>query len=533
MKKHTLFATQAALALGLLAGALALATSPALAQKYGGILKTVHRTIPGTLSMHEMPTIPWSLSSFSNSLVYFDPQKVVESLETVIPELAQSWQWNDAYTQLTLRLSRGVRWHDGRPFTASDAKHTFDVVRGVSSQRLKFNPRKGWYGNVKEITINGDYEITFHLRQPQPALVLLLASGYSAVIPAHIAVGKLRTEAVGTGPFKMHEYIRDQVIRVRKNPDYFVTGRPYLDGIDFVIITNRNTEVAALQGGQVELNQPTETDQKMYETLRKTTPEMVFNKVYMTAHANVVMNNKRPPFDNPKLRQAINMALDRYAYAKSVQPGSLPGGFMLARPYGSWGLEPGELKAAVPGFRDPAVDKEEARKLMRELGYDENRRFKLKVTSRTPSFAVDGATWFLGEVKQIYIDAELEIVEDGAFYPRLSRRDYAIAWNGTGTAVDDPDVVYPESFSCNSLRNYTNYCDPEAEAMFARQSATIDQQERLKLVHQIERKLIDEVARISVASRVDYNARRNYVKGFVGHNSGYNTARFQDVWLDK
>ncbi|MBI4082030.1 MAG: ABC transporter substrate-binding protein [Candidatus Lambdaproteobacteria bacterium] len=535
MRKHGLFATQAALALGLLAGALALATSPVLAQKYGGILKSVQRGNPASLSIHEAATlnIQWPASSIYNNLVYFDPLTIKESLETVIPELAQRWQWNGDYTRLTFKLHQGVKWHDGKPFTAKDAKHTFDLVRGVAAQKLKLNPRKAWYSNVNEITTSGDDEVTFHLKRPQPALVLLLASGYSPVYPAHVSPEKLRIDAIGTGPFKMKEYVRDQAIRVRKNPDYFVEGRPYLDGIDYVVITSRGTQIAALQSGQVEITQPTETDQKMYDTLRKSTPGMEFNKVYLSNTVNVVMNNKRPPFDNPKLRQAINMALDRYAYAKAVQPGYLPGAYMLARPHGSWGLAADELKASVPGFRDPVKDKEEARKLMRELGYDENKRFKMKITTRTPANYVDGATWILGEVKQIFIDAELEIVEDGAWYPRLYRRDYQIAWNGTGYAVDDPDAVYGENFSCDSLRNYTNYCDPEAERLFAQQSSTIDQKERFKLVQQIEHKLINDVARIPVANRVDYNARRNYVKNFVGHNAVYSVARFQDAWLDK
>ncbi|MBI4082027.1 MAG: ABC transporter substrate-binding protein [Candidatus Lambdaproteobacteria bacterium] len=523
----------ARLGLALMAFSL-LAAGGAQAQKYGGIMKAMQQANPATLSMHETATIntSWAVSPVYNNLLYYDPLKPVESLETVIPELAREWNWNGDYTQFTLKLREGVRWHDGKPFTSADVKHTFDLVRGVSSQRFKTNPRKGWYGNVKDVKTNGDFEVVFSLKKPQPALLQLLAAGYSVVIPAHVPVEKLRTDTLGTGPFKLAEYKRDQAFRVRKNPDYFIKGRPYLDGIDFLIITNRATRMAALQTGQVEINQPVETDQKTYDILRQTTPEMEYNKMYLANNVNVVMNNKRPPFTNSKLRQAINMSLNRGAFVKAVLPGYLPGAFMLPRPYGTWGIDVNELKA-VPGFRDPAVDKEEARKLMRELGYNENNRLKLKVTTRTLSVYVDGATWFLGEVKQIYIDAELEIVEDGAWYPRQYRRDYDIAWNGTGYAVDDPDVVYPENFACDSLRNYTNYCDPEAERLFAQQSATIDQKERLKLVQQIEHKLIDDVARISLAMRVSYYARRNYVKDFLGHNTIYSISRFQDVWLDK
>ncbi|MBI4082032.1 MAG: ABC transporter substrate-binding protein [Candidatus Lambdaproteobacteria bacterium] len=505
------------------------------AQKYGGILKSVQRGNPGLLSIHEAATtnVVWPVSPLYNNLVYYDPLKVVESVDSVIPELAKSWKWNEDYTRLSFQLNEGVKWHDGQPFTAKDAKHTFDIVRGASTLRLKLNPRKLWYANVKEITSSGDQEISFHLKRPQPSLLLMLAAGYSPVYPAHVPLDKLRIETMGTGPFKMQEYVRDQAIRVRKNPDYFVRGRPYLDGIDFIIIASRGTQVAALQSGQVEITPATESDQKMYDTLTKSTPEMQYNKVYLTNNINVVINAKRKPFDNPKLRQAINVAVDRYAYAKSAEPGYLPSAFMLPRPHGSWGLDADELKATVPGFRDPAVDKEEARKLMRELGYDENNRLKIKVTTRTLAAYIAGATWFLGEMKQIFIDAELEIVEDGAWFPRQFRRDYGIAWNGTGYSVDDPDIAYTENFTCHSLRNYTDYCHADFDALVARQSAMIDVQERLRLVQQMERRLMQDVARISIAMRVSYYARRNYVKNFVGHNSIYSNARMQDVWLDK
>ncbi|MBI4082028.1 MAG: ABC transporter substrate-binding protein [Candidatus Lambdaproteobacteria bacterium] len=532
---HTNTCTRIAAAVAVVLTTSLVAAGGAVAQKYGGILRALLQSNPATLSMHETATIntSWAVSPIYNNLIFFDPLKPVESLETVIPELAETWRWNSDYTQLTFKLREGVRWHDGKPFSSADVKHTLDTVRGVSAQRFKTNPRKGWYGNVQEVKTNGDLEVVISLKKPQPALVLLLAAGYSVMIPAHVPVEKLRTDAIGTGPFTLAEYKRDQAIRVRKNPNYFFKARPYLDGIDFQIITSRATQTAALQTGQVEINQPVWTDHKAYLILSKTTPELEYNKIYISNNVNVVMNNKRPPFNNPKLRQAINMALDRYAFVKAVLPGYLPGAFMLPRPHGSWGIDGNELKEAVPGFRDPARDKEEARKLMRELGYNENNLFKLKITSRTVGLYVDGATWFLGEVKQIYVDAELEIVEDGAWYPRLYRRDYDIAWNGTGYGVDEPDVVYPENFACDSLRNYTSYCDPEAERLFAQQSATIDQKERLKLVQKIERKLVDDVARISLAMRVDYNARRNYVKNYMGHNAVYSTARFQDVWLDK
>jgi len=526
-------ACRPAVALGL-ALLLSVVAGPVSAQKHGGILKSQQRSNPPSLSTHESSTFNtnWPMSPVYNNVVFFDPFKPVEALETVIPELAESWNWDATHTRLTFKVRQGVKWHDGKPFTANDIKHTFDVVRGVGKDKPKLNPRRLWYKNVKEITTNGDREVTFVLERPQPALLMLLASGYSPVYPAHVSMADLRLKAVGTGPFTLTEYVRDRVIKVRKNPGYWRKDRPYLDGIDFIVISKKSTALSALQAGQIDVLMPTETDQKVYMRL-KDVPGLEFIRLPLAGHhVHVIVNNRKPPFNEPKLRRAVSMAMDREAYTRAIQPGYQAGGFLMGPPDGEWGLSLAELKE-VPGYRDAEVDKEDARKLMRELGYGDNKRLQVKITTRTPANYVDAATWLLGELRQIYIDAELEVVDDGQWYPRQARRDYTISLSAMGYGVDDPDVVYFEGFTCGSQRNYTDYCDPVAEKMFAEQSATVDPAARKALVKKIERKLIDDVAKASLAFRVDYHARWNFVKNLVPHNTGYSWARMENVWLDK
>ena len=95
--------------------------------------------------------------------------------------------WSEDSSELIFRLREGVKWHDGTLFTADDVKCTWDLLRAKSSEKLRTNPRKGWYQNLKEVTTKGDYEVTFHLKRPQPALLALLASGYSPVYPCHVS----------------------------------------------------------------------------------------------------------------------------------------------------------------------------------------------------------------------------------------------------------------------------------------------------------------------------------------------------------
>jgi peptide/nickel transport system substrate-binding protein len=145
-----------------------------------------------------------------------------------VPDLATSWSWNEEGIELTFPLRQGVRWHDGKPFTAKDVKCTWDMLAGKSSDKLRLNPRKAWYNNLEEITANSDYQVTFRLKRPQPAFVALLASGFSPVYPCHVPPRDMRTHPIGTGPFKFVEFKPNELIRVTRNPDYWKEGREAL-----------------------------------------------------------------------------------------------------------------------------------------------------------------------------------------------------------------------------------------------------------------------------------------------------------------
>src|SRR5262249_44231260 len=153
--------------------------------------------------------------------------------DTIVPDLATSWSWDDSKTKLTVKLREGVTWHDGKPFTAKDVQCTWNMLAGkLEGTDFRRNPRKIWDFNLHEVTIKGDYEATFNLKAPQPAFLMLLASGYSPVYPCHVSPAQMRTKPIGTGPFKFVEFKRGDSIRLEKNPNYWKKDRPYLDAID-------------------------------------------------------------------------------------------------------------------------------------------------------------------------------------------------------------------------------------------------------------------------------------------------------------
>src|SRR4029077_16751715 len=107
------------------------------------------------------------------------------SLQSIVPDLATGWSWNEDGTELTVPLRQGGKWHNGKPFTPRDVKCTWDLLQGKAIEKLRINPRKSWYRNLDEVTVNGDHVVTFRLKRPQPAFLAVLASGFAAVYPCH------------------------------------------------------------------------------------------------------------------------------------------------------------------------------------------------------------------------------------------------------------------------------------------------------------------------------------------------------------
>ncbi len=122
-----------------------------------------------------------------NNLVMYDQHVKQNSMASIVPDLASSWSWDEDSTRLTFKLHEGIKWHDGQPFTAKDVKCTWDLLQGKASDKLRINPRKAWYRNLDEVMTNGDFEVTFRLKRPQPAFLALLASGFSPVYPCHVS----------------------------------------------------------------------------------------------------------------------------------------------------------------------------------------------------------------------------------------------------------------------------------------------------------------------------------------------------------
>src|SRR3954454_15703377 len=236
----------------------AVCAGPVAAQKYGGTLTIQHWDSPASMSIHEEATysVVLPMMEVFNNLVLFRQDQAQNSMDNIVPDLAESWSWSEDGKELTFKLRQGVKWHDGKPFTAADVRCTMDLIQGKAKERFRSSPRKEWYNNVDEVVANGDHEAVFKLERPQPALLTLLASGYSPIYPCHVSPQQMRLHPIGTGPFKFVEYKPNEHIKVVKNPDYWKKGRPYLDAIECKIVPNRSTAILAFVAGQYDMTWP-------------------------------------------------------------------------------------------------------------------------------------------------------------------------------------------------------------------------------------------------------------------------------------
>lgn len=162
-------ALRALAALAALLAAMSVAET-GFAQKRGGILKIYFFDSPASMSIQEETTAAGQgpMMGVFNNLVLYKQDVPQSGLQSIVPDLASEWPWDEDKTQLTFRLREGVKWHDGRPFTAKDVQCTWNLLTGKSSEKLRINPRKAWYKNLDEVTTSGDF-------------------GFSPVYPCHVS----------------------------------------------------------------------------------------------------------------------------------------------------------------------------------------------------------------------------------------------------------------------------------------------------------------------------------------------------------
>ena len=330
----------------------------AQAQKQGGILKVWHRDSPGNMSILEEGTISIiaPIMGVFNNLVMFDPNVKQNSLKSIVPDLAESWSWSEDGTDLTFKLRDGVKWHDGKPFTAADVKCTWDLVQGKAKEKLRVNAREAWWINLEEVTTEGDRQATFHLKRPQPAFIDAARLGVHADLSVP-CLARRDAARIRSAPARSNLSSSSRTSRSRWHATR-ITGSPagpISTALEWTIIPNRSTAMLAFMAGKFDMTFPYEVTIPMLKDVHSQMPDAVCEVTPENFAPNLLITRK-PPFDNLELRRAIAMTIDHQAFIDILGEGQGDiGTAMLPGPEGLWAM-PKEMMEKLPGYEPDVAE---------------------------------------------------------------------------------------------------------------------------------------------------------------------------------
>src|SRR5262247_2682185 len=334
-----------------------LLTSPAAAQdtpRYGGELVFAVPSEMPSYDGHREGTFGMvhPLAPHYNTLLRTDPNDRTGT--RVVGSLAESWAISADGRVYTLKIRRGVKFHDGTEMTSRDVKASYDKIvfppQGVASMR------KGIYTNVEAIEAPDPFTIVFRLKWPQASFLAALASPYNWIYKADILAKDVRwyeTHVMGTGPFLFVEHVKGSHWVAKKNPDYWDTGKPYLDGYRAIFIAAASAQVAAIRGERAHIQfrgfTPTYRDNLVNALGNKiTVQESPWN-----CSIGVTPNEQKKPFDDKRVRRALTLALDRWEGSKALSKIALikeVAGIQV--PGTQWATPPAELEKLAGYSRD-------------------------------------------------------------------------------------------------------------------------------------------------------------------------------------
>src|SRR5256884_7912542 len=272
--------------------------------KKGGTLILARQGEVTNLDPHKVPAFT---SARVFELVYSYLMRLDESLG-VQPDLAESMPTTstDGKT-VTVKIRSGVKFHNGDPLTSADVKYTFDRILDAKTAAVA----RSFFTDVDTITAPDATTVVFNLKNPNAALIAYMAHPNTGIVSKKIgeanpALSKKET-AIGSGPFKLPEWVPDNFMRFEANKDYYVAGQPYLDGIRINVVPDESGLAAALRTKAADM--AIITDAKEAKTLRSEAAVTLDSKPSLSYNL-LFVNTKRPPLDNIKVRQAIAYAID-------------------------------------------------------------------------------------------------------------------------------------------------------------------------------------------------------------------------------
>jgi len=453
----------------------------------------------------------------------------------VEPDLAERWEEPDD-TTVVFYLRRGVRWHNkppvnGRELTAEDVKFTYD--RFLTE---KGNPLKYTLDPVDRVEVVDRYTVRFRLKEPFVWLVNMLANPAGTwIVPREVLdkYGDLKRpeSVIGTGPFVLERYEPNVKTIFRRHPDYFRSGQPSVDGVEWLVMEDDSVGLVSYRTGQIDCGPWHQwvVRQQDLPTLKKSAPHLVYQDFLSNVTTGLYMRTDKAPFNDVRVRRAISHAIDRQAVLDAVYVKGEPSPG-ISRGLPEWSPRIDQLGAGAKYYRH---DPKEARRLLAEAGFPGGFKTQMNVTGGYGSDAMDSFQVVQRHLKESGIDAEMKVQEYGAYisttflgkYEGLAMGPFSIAW--------EPHTTLYGMYMPEQGRNSSHVSDSKIIAMVREQMRTRDVDARRRLVFDIQQYAAEQQYYVYLYSPGLTGTWQPYVKNYAPNSSFDYGNRSAALWLDR
>ena len=483
-----------------------------------------------------------AFSPLYNQLFEYNPVNPTE----LIGDLVKSWEVSDDNLVYTFRIHEGVKWTDGKDLTADDVVFSINRMIAPGEPRPNVGKIRSYVDQVEKLD---QHTVKVQLKFPSGAFLAFLGVDYFKVVPKHVVEAGVDLgifeNAVGSGPFKYVSYSEGDAWEVERNPDYFKEGLPYFDGIQAFIILDKGAEIAAYKTERVLMDITAVNHLDIEDILRLENDQEFRSKFdfwgpQQCCAMHILLNTKKSPFDDERVRRALFLALDRQEIVEGFGLGKwrLGAPFLPRNPYA---ISQEELKT-FPGIRQLIGKKHpddiaEALKLMNEAGYGPDNPLKTTMYVGTIVQFPDMAQVIKQQFKNtLGIDITLILADLGSTMGRYANGDYEMGLFGTGSMILDPDDVFSGIY-LDTSRNWTGWTHPKIDELFEKQQRESDPIKRKEIVQEMERFiLVDNTAGyLWLATNTFTTVVSNRIKTKVGHyvqsETLYTILKHEHEWL--
>ena len=518
-------------ALPALAALLAAPSQDAAAQqpRPGGTLVYAVNGAPPTSDCHASSTFATLhyVAPHYSLLVKFDP----ETYPRIVGDLAESWTVSADQRTYTFRLRDGVQFHDGTRATAQDVLASFERLRAPPAGIL--SARATYFANIDTLSTPDERTFIVTLKRPQPSFLAIVANPFNCIYSAARLTADANYPArqvMGTGPFEFVEYVAGSHWVGRRFERYFLPGRPYLDGFRAVNMAGPAI-VSGLEGGQILAEFRGFSPAIRDRLVAAMGPRAAVQEGTWALSLVISMNARRPPFDDARVRRALNIAIDRWSASQSLSRiVALRAVGATQRPGSPFAATEEELQR-LPGFsRDMVAARAEARRLLQEAG---RANLTFRLTSRNiqdPYIAT--AVFLIDQWRQIGVNVENVQVEGGPWQAALSSGNFDMIFDFSNEFVDDPELELAKYISADrSSTNSAGYVDRVLDGIYDQLVAITDQPRRRQLVRDFEARLYEQSYMMPFLwqNRITVTSAR--VRGWHITPSHLLNQDLRDVWL--